>query len=183
MPAARTGSGTATFGVLSTTAERTGSALISYPGGSQTVSVRQVLVTSGSAFTATLTWNTTADMDLHVIEPGGSHVYYAAPTGATARLDVDDTNGFGPENIFVNSAAAGTYQVYIVHYSGAAPTASTIALTLGGQTITLSRTTTAASPGVGINVASVNVLTGQVTPTSGTRVADSRGVMAPKSTQ
>ena len=165
------------------TAERTGSALISYTGGSQTISVRQVLVTSGAAFTATLTWKTTADMDPHTIEPGGSHVFYGAPTGATARLDLDDTNGFGPENVFVNSAAAVTYQVYIVHYGGAAPTTSTIALTLGGQTTTLSRTTTAASSAVGINVASVNVLTGQVTPTTGTRAGDSRGVTAPKSTQ
>ena len=138
-------------------------------------------MTSGAAFTATLTWNTTADMDLHVIEPNGAHVYYGTPTGTTARLDVDDTNGFGPENIFVNSAAAGAIKVHIVHYGGAAPTTSTIALTLGGQTVTLSRTTTAASSATGINVANVNVLTGQVTPTTGTRVADERGVTAPKS--
>ena len=60
----------------------------------------------------TLTWNTTVDMDLHVIEPNGAHVYYASRNGVTARLDVDDTNGFGPENIFVGAAGAqaGTYQ-------------------------------------------------------------------------
>ena len=112
----------------------------------------------------TLTWNTTVDMDLHVIEPNGSHVYYVSRNGTTARLDVDDTNGFGPENIFVASAnaAAGTYQIYIVHYSGEVPTTSTIAVNLRpgtpqAQTLLFSRSTSAGNPGVGFNVANVNI--------------------------
>ena len=124
-----------------------------------------------------MTWNTTADMDIHVIEPNGTHVFYAAPNGSTARLDVDDTDGFGPENIFVptGGAAAGTYQVYLVHYSGPAPTVATIRVTLGtGPTAlvrTFTRTTTAASTTTGVNVANVNVLASQITDVTGTRVS------------
>jgi hypothetical protein len=88
-------------------------------------------------FQATLTWNTGStecgevrtDIDLHVWEPNGTHVYYASPGGTTASLDVDNTCGFGPENIFVapGNAASGTYFVGIVHYSGTVyPTTSTI---------------------------------------------------------
>ena len=86
----------------------------------------------------TLTGNSTADIDLHVIEPDGTHVYFASDTGVTTRLDVDDIDGFGPENIFVNTggAAAGTYQIFIVHFSGDVPTTSTIAVTMWANTAT-----------------------------------------------
>ena len=37
---------------------------------------------------------------------------------STARLDRDDTDGFGPENIFVGQGASlpGIYRVYLVHF-------------------------------------------------------------------
>jgi hypothetical protein len=133
------------------------------------------------ALQVTLTWDTTADMDLHVIEPNGTHVYYATPQGTTATLDVDDTDGFGPENILVptNGAASGTYQVYLVHFFGPAPTTATIRITLGtgpnAIVRTFTRTTTAASSTTGINVANVNVLTQTITDVTGTRpTADER---------
>ena len=39
--------------------------------------------------------------------------------GTTATLDVDDTDGLGPENIFVGpgGAAAGTYKAYVGYFS------------------------------------------------------------------
>jgi len=124
----------------------------------------------------TLTWNTTADIDLHVLESSSAHVFYANRMGPTARLDVDDTNGFGPENIFVSTerAAAGVYQVYINHFGGSLTT-STITITLnagtaGAITRTFTRTTTN-SAGTS-NVANVNVLTGQIIETTGTRAPD-----------
>jgi hypothetical protein len=138
----------------------------------------------------TLTWNTTVDMDLHVIEPNGAHVYYASRNGVTARLDVDDTNGFGPENIFVGAAGAqaGTYQFFIVHYGGATPTTSTIAVNLRpgtpqAQTLLFSRSTTSGDPGVGFNVANVNIQTGQIIETFGQRAADERGQLTVKGGQ
>jgi hypothetical protein len=130
---------------------------------------------------ATLTWNTTADIDLHVIEPNGTHVYFAFRNGTTATLDFDDRD-FGPENIFVGAsgAAAGTYQIFIVHFAGPAPTTSTVAVTLragtpSAQSFLFTRVTSAANIGVGYNVANVNVLTGQIIEATGTRAAYERG--------
>jgi hypothetical protein len=138
----------------------------------------------------TLTWNTPTDIDLHVIEPNGTHVFYASRNGITARLDVDDTNGFGPENIFVGAAnaAPGTYQIYIVHFSGSVPTTSTIAVNLRpgtptAQTLLFSRSTSVGSPSTGFNVASVNIQTGQIVETFGTRAGLEIAPPAPKSQQ
>jgi hypothetical protein len=149
---------------------------------SNQISVIVGLVLGVGDLQATLTWNTTADIDLHVIEPNGTHVYYAFRNGTTSRLDFDDTNGFGPENIFVGAsgAAAGTYQIFIVHFAGASPTTSTISVTLragtpSAQSFLFTRVTGPANVGLGYNVANVNVLTGQITETTGTRAADERG--------
>ena len=52
---------------------------------------------------ATLTWNSTADMDLHIWSPSGGHNGYNTGTGLydagipNSIGPVDDTNGFGPE--------------------------------------------------------------------------------------
>ncbi|WP_422926178.1 YfaP family protein [Singulisphaera sp. PoT] len=51
----------------------------------------------------TLLWDTDADLDLHVIEPGGKEIYWEDPKGKEGlggELDVDNTKGFGPENIY-----------------------------------------------------------------------------------
>lgn len=67
----------------------------------------------------TLTWDTDfSDVDLYVQEPDGTWVYYGNPVGPTATLDADDTEGFGPENIFVppGGAANGTYSTAIDMY-------------------------------------------------------------------
>jgi hypothetical protein len=67
----------------------------------------------------TLTWDNTADLDLHVIDPNGEEIYwdhqYSASNGV---LDVDDINGYGPENVYwpLNQAPNGTYSVYLHHY-------------------------------------------------------------------
>jgi hypothetical protein len=126
-----------------------------------------------------LTWNTTADMDLHLIEPDGTHVYWGAPTGVTARLEVDDTDGFGPERVIVPTGAghSGNYQVYVVHYSGAVPTISSVAVTVNPGTANaraMSFTVQTAGPssGTGFNVAVVNHGTGQILESRGTRAAD-----------
>lgn len=136
----------------------------------------------------TLTWNSTADIDLHVIEPNGTHVYYVSRNGVTARLDVDDTNGYGPENIFVSAGSAlpGTYQIYLVHYGNSVPTTSTVAVTLGAgtpnaRTAFFTRQTNTGSPSTGFNVADVNIGTGQVVETTGIRTGDLRTPAAPKS--
>jgi hypothetical protein len=127
-------------------------------------------VTLGTgAFSATLTWSSTADIDLNVIEPNGSRVYYANKNGPTTRLDVDDTNGFGPENIFLHSAPlAGVYRVYIVHFGQSVPTTSTIQIVVNRgqpneQTRVITRISSTASPSTAIEVARVDVIAGTIT--------------------
>ena len=81
----------------------------------------------------TLIWNTDGvDLDLHVIEPGGKEIYWEEPKGAKGgELDVDNTRGFGPENIYwlVDSEGPGSekvkgpgppglYKWYVVYWGG-----------------------------------------------------------------
>jgi murein DD-endopeptidase MepM/ murein hydrolase activator NlpD len=85
----------------------------------------------------TLEWDTgNTDVDIHVFEPDGTHVSFGDRAGTTATLDVDDTNGYGPENIFVapGDASPGTYQIYVVYYGGSVPTTATIKITAFANT-------------------------------------------------
>jgi hypothetical protein len=81
----------------------------------------------------TLIWNSDGvDLDLHVIEPGGKEIYWEEPKGARGgELDVDNTKGFGPENIYwmVESQGpgsakvrgpgpSGTYRWFVVYWGG-----------------------------------------------------------------
>jgi hypothetical protein len=150
------------------------------PWSPQRLVVVGVVINTGD-MQVTLTWNSTADIDLHVIEPNGSHVYYANKNGTTARLDVDDTNGYGPENIYVSpgNAASGTYQVYVVHYSGSVPTTSTVTIRLfpgssNERLVILSRQSSSGNPRLGFNVANVNILGRTISETTGTRATDER---------
>jgi hypothetical protein len=63
----------------------------------------------------TLIWNTDGvDLDLHVIEPGGKEIYWEEPKGNQGgELDVDNTKGFGPENVYwmVESQGPGSEKV------------------------------------------------------------------------
>lgn len=74
-------------------------------------------------FTATLTWNGSGDVDLHVYEPGGSHVFYRNMTGVSGYLDVDNTVADGPEHYFASCEAdklqTGTYQIGLANYNEA----------------------------------------------------------------
>lgn len=64
----------------------------------------------------TLTWDNIADLDLHVIDPNGEEIYwndqYSSSNGV---LDVDDIDGYGPENIYwpEYEAPSGDYEVYV----------------------------------------------------------------------
>jgi hypothetical protein len=73
----------------------------------------------------TLTWQTTSiDMDVHLIDPCGTKIFFGNPTQVcktlTGELDVDDIGG-GPliENIaYADGAPAGDYRVEVNNYSG-----------------------------------------------------------------
>lgn len=80
-------------------------------------------ITAG-AITVTLEWDAQPDVDLHVIEPDGTHVYYARKVGNSGHLDRDDVNGFGPEHYYVScgNVQEGTYQVGVNYFRGSEPT-------------------------------------------------------------
>lgn len=102
-------------------------------------------------FTATLTWNGSGDVDLHTFEPGGMHVYYAAPTGASGYLDFDNTVANGPEHYYASCDSTrlrvGTYRIAVANYARATGRTATVqiaswkdgvlgtkSVTLGGET-------------------------------------------------
>lgn len=73
-----------------------------------------------------ITWDSRADVDLHVIDPSGAEIYWAAKTSATGgQLDLDSNAGCGSdgpraENIFWASglvAPRGEYVVRVDYWS------------------------------------------------------------------
>jgi len=56
------------------------------------------------------------DLDSHLFF-GSNHVYYAKKDVASSSLDVDDTTGYGPENIRIKEYVANNYQYYVYNYS------------------------------------------------------------------
>jgi hypothetical protein len=89
----------------------------------------------------TLNWSSNADIDLHVIEPGGEEIYYNYPSStAGGALDRDNQcSDFvmgRPENIFWTIPPNGTYQVNVVYYQncgGAGPVNFTVRICIEGN--------------------------------------------------
>lgn len=118
-----------------------------------------VAVGSGS-FQATLTWNQPVDVDLHLTEPDGTHVYFASRNSASgAELDVDDIDGFGPENIFYPADVvppSGLFQVDVVYYAGSVETAYTVTINACNTSRTFRGILTSANPSVQVPVLDFN---------------------------
>jgi hypothetical protein len=78
----------------------------------------------------TLIWDSKADLDLHVVEPGGKEIYWLDTRGNhNGELDVDNREGFGPENIYwlqekkdgskeMGLGPAGDYRWWVHYYRG-----------------------------------------------------------------
>jgi hypothetical protein len=88
------------------------------------------LVVGSGSLQFTLIWDNENDQDLHVIEPDGTRIWYAAtgPTATGGRLDRDDNVGVcgrdsepgGVENLYWPTdapAPTGTYTVEVRQYS------------------------------------------------------------------
>lgn len=132
-------------------------------------------------FSATLTWDTQTDIDLHLLEPSGYHIFYrdaSTRRGPTVLLDADNTLGYGPENVYTDRpAAAGVYDVYVVPYAGQAdrwPTTAQITIRTNVGTPAegyrvFRRTFTEPNTVLGYNVATVTFPGGIITETTGTR--------------
>ncbi len=74
---------------------------------------------------ASVAWTGASDVDLHVFDPNGEHVYYGNRNGTTGgRLDIDsnaacNVDNTNNENIFwpLNTAPAGQYRVELHYWS------------------------------------------------------------------
>ncbi|HQM67575.1 MAG TPA: hypothetical protein PLY24_07320, partial [Methanomassiliicoccales archaeon] len=86
------------------------------------------------ALTVTLTWGQdNSDVDLHVLEPYGRHIYYnhRKPDSNGPYLDFDNTYGYGPEHYYATDDMVmydafgvqkstdlyGTYQIAVHYYA------------------------------------------------------------------
>ncbi|MBL8604802.1 MAG: hypothetical protein JNK72_22940 [Myxococcales bacterium] len=85
----------------------------------------------------TLTWDTNGDMDLHVLPPCGTEIYYGRLSACGGTLDRDDTSVRGPENVFWNSSyTPGRYYVCAESYSSAVSRANyTLTVVRNGVTV------------------------------------------------
>jgi hypothetical protein len=108
-----------------------------------------IAVLSAAAVHLELTWNTSCgDLDLHYANypatPTGSCdanspndgvddcAYYNTTTTWGATLDHDALDGYGPENISQQTAAAGSYQAWVYYYG---PNSSGVGSTVCGTVI------------------------------------------------
>lgn len=69
-------------------------------------------VAKSGPITATMSWNLDqSDLNLHIFEPNGSHVYPVTKNGTSGILDVENTSGFGPEHYHTdcNQLQVGRY--------------------------------------------------------------------------
>jgi hypothetical protein len=101
-------------------------------------------------------WDTSdTDMDTHLLRPGGTEwnteqdCYYGNCQGTDGlewfapgdaddpHLDIDDTDGFGPENINIQTPARGTYRVGVHSFRGnGVMNRVTVRIYCGGSTTT-----------------------------------------------
>lgn len=85
------------------------------------------LTRAPSRLRATLTWNTPrSDIDLYVEDPQRREASYQAKSVGGMTLDVDNTQGFGPENIYVSEPMSGAYTVRVRNYRNGEGTEATV---------------------------------------------------------
>ena len=61
-----------------------------------------------------LSWGSTpADLDSHLYQSGGYHIWYSHRSATNANLDLDDTNGYGPETTTFKIDTVSTYTYYV----------------------------------------------------------------------
>lgn len=128
-------------------------------------------------FQITLTWDRPGDIDLHVIEPDETRVFWGAQTGYVGTLDRDDLTGTGPENFFVCSPerlVSGSYRIQVNNYGGENGTRAEVRVRAGSRLASFEVVLGAANRGVNlIDVATVEYDNGRF-EIIGAGVAESR---------
>ena len=83
--------------------------------------------------TVVLTWDDQPDLDLHVFEPN-FHVYYSSSVGQNGVLDLDDTNGYGPEHYYTScTIEVGNYTPKVNYYGGSRYSLATVTVSAGSE--------------------------------------------------
>jgi hypothetical protein len=97
------------------------------------------LVTVGTGdVQVSVSWNTAADVDLHVVDPSGEEIYYGNPTATSGgELDLDSnaacgTDGPRNENVTwpTGTAPSGTYTVRLDYWSNCSATSTDYIVTV-----------------------------------------------------
>lgn len=138
---------------------------------------------TAAQFRVQLSWDTNnSDIDLHLIRPNGTvgssndcHwtncdfgglEWGAAGAPGNPELDVDNTSGFGPENITIGSGAeAGEYRIVIDNFSETPATRATVKIFINEVEVQrfTSQTLDASASRTFWQAARVNIQTGVVT--------------------
>ena len=124
---------------------------VSDDAGNEARCQTDVLAIATEGLRVEMFWDTSGtDMDLHLLHPdatrwnGGLDCYYANCDGFERlnwfssgseddpRLDIDDVDGFGPENINIEEPADGTYRVGVHSFRGSGRV--TVRIYCGGST-------------------------------------------------
>ena len=90
-------------------------------------------VAQDGIITVTLRWGDQPDVDLHVYEPNGMHVYYQSLVGVSGYLELDVVTGSGPEHYYVacGSVEEGVYSVGVNYYNGTGPETASVQIVAG----------------------------------------------------
>ena len=87
-----------------------------------------------SSITAYLSWNSKADLDLHVFEGTNAHVYPPFPESKDGgHIDADNQDGSGPEHYFAECAALkhGNFTFALGYYAGEGPVTAQLRIKVG----------------------------------------------------
>ena len=93
-----------------------------------------------------MVWDNEADLDLWVTEINSNEekIWYRNPDSPSGRkLDVDERDGWGPENIRWKwgTAPTGSYKIEVNHYSGPTPANFVVRVLKRGKEIAVYRET------------------------------------------
>jgi uncharacterized protein YfaP (DUF2135 family) len=91
----------------------------------------------GDSLRFRLSWDETVDLDLHVVTPQGSEIFYQNRFADGGTLDVDDTDGGDGsfETVVFDQTTSGEYSAFVEFLFGDAPAEFELVAYLGGRPV------------------------------------------------
>ncbi|MHB8949564.1 MAG: hypothetical protein ACYC4S_10940 [Rhodoferax sp.] len=97
-------------------------------------------------FTATMTWNGPGIVDLHVMEPSGTHVYFENARGQSGRMAFINRTGNTQDQYIANcdttQLAEGKYSFSLANYGGAQGSSASVQIASNAEGVLDTRTVT-----------------------------------------